>query len=242
MQIKRIHFDQIDSTNTWAKQHVAELQEGWLTLITANAQTAGRGRFKRVWHSPAGVNIYATFCFFIPMERSDIGHIPQVLAVAVAQILEELGFEPALKWPNDILLSGKKMGGILCETVIENSQRCVIVGVGLNVNMSQEDLDRIDRPATSLSVEGQQNYSVKSVLDMVTHQFSHALDLFLKRGFAPFFPAYQKRSSLKKGQTIRFDTNQEIINGIFHSINEDGSITLSIENSLKNFYAGEFVN
>lgn len=243
MQMMRIHFETIDSTNTWAKKHVSEFNQECLTLVTANAQTAGRGRFKRIWHSPSDVNIYMTFCFFIPLERSDMGHIPQLLALIVAQVLESFNFKPSLKWPNDVLLSGKKVAGILCETIIEHQNRCVILGLGLNVNMSQEDLNKIDRPATSLAVEGKKIYQVTEILEQIALSFSKELDHFLKEGFIPFFAEYKKRSFLKKGQSVRFDNNQQIIEGTFYSINSDGSITLCLKDqSLKKFQAGEFID
>ena len=106
--VKHLHFKQIDSTNTWAKQHTDQWASKGVTLITASEQTAGRGRFKRRWESPPDVNIYATFCFWFDLHRTDLGHIPQILALASAQTLEMLGFFPKIKWPNDVLLGGKK--------------------------------------------------------------------------------------------------------------------------------------
>ena len=113
MQIKRHHFETIDSTNTWAKQQAETFERGSLTLVTADRQTSGRGRLNRSWLSPAKENLYATFCFFLDSHRQDVGNVPQVMALAATEILEQFDFNPTLKWPNDLLLRHKKLGGIL---------------------------------------------------------------------------------------------------------------------------------
>ena len=154
MQIQRYHFSTIDSTNSWAKANV----ENWtassdeimketdfaMTLVTAEEQTGGRGRFNRLWESPRGVNIYATFCFLVAPTRSDIRQIPQLLALAASQVLETYQFSPLIKWPNDILIQGKKIAGILCETTMHESLLGVVCGIGLNVNMTKETIEKIN--------------------------------------------------------------------------------------------------
>ena len=242
MRIVHYHFKTIGSTNTWAKEHAHQFDPQVLTLVTADHQTAGRGRFKRRWESPDSGNIYATYCFFVEETRGDIGHIPQLLALTAAQVLEKLGFNPSLKWPNDILLSGKKLSGILCETVMQGTHRVVICGIGLNVNMSLETLQTIDRPATSLKVETGSEYSVDEILKALTQQFVLHLEIFLKQGFDSFFPGFKERSALKTGQLVKFHDNQHLIQGIFEKLNPDGSVTLQLPNgSHQVFYAGEFV-
>ena len=236
MKIIRYHFDVIDSTNTWAKGHVDEFDSSALILVTATAQTGGRGRFKRKWHSPSGVNIYATFCFFVEfscLDRVGVGHIPQLLALSTVSCLEYLHFQPKVKWPNDVLLSGKKVAGILCETTSGQDERgrWVICGIGCNVNMPQEELDLIDRPATSLLVETKEenSYDVESVLQLIQNAFRANLNRFLDTGFAPFFQDYQQHSCFKEEQAIRFHDNQHIVEGFFYSLNPDGSLTLRVK-------------
>ncbi len=242
MKLSRHHFLTIASTNTWAKEHVEDFELDEMTLVTADEQTSGRGRFKRVWCSPAGLNIYATFCFYIGVDRSDIGHVPQLLAISATEVLEQLNFIPLVKWPNDILIKGKKVAGILCEIVMHEDKRCVVCGIGLNVNMPLHQLQKIDRPATSLLVEGGQEMNVEMVLKSITTIFGNNLDEFLKSGFDSFFSDYQEHSYYKKGEEVKFNDNQEIVKGKFHSLNKDGTMTLQLnEGVLRTFYAGEFV-
>lgn len=240
--IQHYYFETIESTNTWAKEHVEEFNRELMTVVTASYQTAGRGRFKRHWVSPANVNIYATYCCWVNHDRSDIGHVPQLLALAAAEVLEQLSFRPALKWPNDVLLSGKKVAGILSETITSSTQRCLICGIGLNINMSFEELQKIDRPATSLLVESGQLYPVDQILNQLTKSFFDKWNVFFKEGFDSFFESFKRRSYLQPGQLIRFHDNKQIIEGKFYSLNSDGSITLELNNKkLYSFYAGEFL-
>lgn len=240
---KHIHFEQIDSTNTWAKMHFEQWASSGVTLITASSQTAGRGRFKRHWVSPPNLNIYATFCFWFDSQRTDIGHIPQLLALTTSQMLENQGFSPTIKWPNDVLLQGKKVGGILCETILEQGRRGIVCGIGLNVNMPLEILNQIDRPATSLLVERGHAFDVSSILNLLQQFFLDALKIFFCKGFTPFFPLFKERSALKKGQIVRFHNNQTLIETQFEHLHADGSIELRLsDRTLKIFYAGEFLS
>jgi BirA family biotin operon repressor/biotin-[acetyl-CoA-carboxylase] ligase len=239
---KHIHFDTIDSTNTWAKEHFDQWASKGVTLITASAQTAGRGRFKREWISPPHCNIYATFCFWLNLQRTDVGHIPQLLALAAAQALEFEGFSPHIKWPNDLLLQGKKVGGILCETLVENDHRGIVCGIGLNVNMTNEILNQIDRPATSLFVERGVTFEVSALQETLQQNFLTALNQFISTGFAPFFLLFQKRSAFKKGEKVCFHDNQNLLEAQFENLHPDGSVELRLfDGTTKIFYAGEFI-
>lgn len=242
MELIQKHFEEIDSTNTWGKHHAEELPHDKITLVTASMQTAGRGRFNRKWVSPADENIYASFCFFIEKHRTDIGNIPQVLALSAAEALKTLGFNPELKWPNDILLSKKKVAGILAETTPLSDQLCMILGIGLNVNMPLETALQIDRPATSLAIERSQHFDVKMVLAGLQQQFVKDLNIFLEEGFQPFLFSYRKSITQSATQTIRFHDNRAVWSGTFEGINDDGSLRLKLPNGeSKTFVAGEIL-
>lgn len=238
---KRIHFASIDSTNNWAKENPEQWNAEGLTLVTASEQFAGRGRFKRQWVSPPDVNIYATFCLWLDPKREDIGHIPQLLALVVANVLEQHNFFPQIKWPNDILLQSKKVAGILCEAIYVGEHRGVVCGIGLNVNMGAEELNKIDRPATSLAVEAGHLLEVDTLLESLTEQFAKALAIFMADGFTTFFLDFQKRSSLKQGDIVRFHDNQSVINAHFEALCPNGAVLLKLASGqIKAFYAGEF--
>lgn len=241
MQIDRHHFHTIDSTNTWAKHNATLFDRTKVTLVTAETQTGGRGRFNRRWISPAGLNIYATFAVFMEKHRPDIGNLPQVMALAAVKALEAQGFKPKLKWPNDILLSGKKVAGILCETTPLSDTLCVVAGIGLNVNMPVEILEQIDRPATSLLAEDGKQRRVKDMLQLLENHFMELLALFLEESFHPFLEDYKRYLVHHQGDVIRFHDNRVIWEGVFDCITPDGALTLLVDGKPKIFRAGEIV-
>lgn len=236
------HFTTLDSTNTWAKKNIQNFSPKELTIITADAQTAGRGRFNRTWVSPAGKNLYITFCFF--EKNLSIGNnISQVLALSMIHVLEKMDFQICLKWPNDLLISNKKVAGVLCETSPVENLTGWILGLGLNVNMTQEELKIIDRPATSLFQETLQLYSIKAIQEELVTQFKQDLDLFLKKGFPPFYPQYLAHSHLKKGDLIHFHVANQVWEGTFHSIQGDGALVIEqLNGQLQTFYSGELID
>ncbi len=242
MEILRHHFDTIDSTNTWVKHHANELSHDKITLVTADEQTGGRGRFKRRWESPKGLNIYATYGLFLEKHRTDIGNLPQVLALSAIQLLSKKDFHPFLKWPNDVMLSGKKMAGILCETVPVSDYFCIALGIGLNVNMPEELLKQIDRPATSLMVESNRLYDVDMILKELTDKFISNLQVFIEEGFMPFFSDYVLSLIHQPDDLIRFHDNRVIWEGTFCGISKEGALILKLPSGIKRtFNAGEIL-
>ena len=186
MEVVSRHFSTIESTNSWAKQYLHEFDAQKVMIISADEQTAGRGQFNRRWFSPPNQNIYVTYCFFMEPGRSDIIYLPQILALSVIKVLEEQDYRVRMKWPNDLMISGKKVGGILCETTPFNNQLAVIIGLGLNVNMNQEVLKNIDQPATSLAHEKGILIKKDELLSVLNDAFVVNLSIYLKNGFQPF--------------------------------------------------------
>ncbi len=145
-----LHFDSIDSTSSYAKRCAAELDPNVLTLITADEQTSGRGRFERKWLSPKGVNLYATYCWQVPASTPNLHLLSLRGAHCLAKILFSYGLYPTIKEPNDLLLNQKKIAGILTEIQWTPQTAQIFLGIGININMTMQDLAQIDQPATSL--------------------------------------------------------------------------------------------
>lgn len=224
--IYRIHFSSVDSTNNWAKANIHLLKQDQLTLVSADLQTKGRGRFKREWLSPFKQNLYVSFCFFVPNNQQDLSNIAQILSLSAIKMLSTFRFKAGLKWPNDLLIVDKKIGGILCEVVCLEDQLCLIAGIGLNINMPEETALKIDQPVTSLFIESGKEMELDCVLEALTQSFMTDLELFLQKGFAPFFEEYNKHLIYSKGQPIEFRERNHVLKGNFHSINRDGSLNL----------------
>jgi len=242
LEIKLIPFNTIGSTSTWAKENTAKLDASKLTVVTAKTQTAGRGRFDNVWESPSGLNLYATYCFFAKKLPENVGNIPQIMALSVATILKERKFSPRLKWSNDILLNEKKAGGILGEVKKVTDGYWIITGIGLNINMPQKELDKINQPATSLMVESKSKWDLEGIQKALTEEFHKNLELFSEKGFTPFIKDLRETCAHARDQLISFHHKKEIFEGYFQKINNDGSLSLKIKTSgkIERFNAGEY--
>lgn len=208
--ISYIHFDTIDSTNTWAKANAHLLNPVQITCITASEQTGGRGRFKRRWLSPRGDNIYMTLFFCIPKESPYLSNLGQILAYSFATLLREKGIAAELKWPNDILIEEKKVGGVLSEIISLEDRIGVCLGIGININMDEKLLKTIDQPATSLK-----GFSRQEILDLILKQFLHDLEILQKKGFAAFQSAFNRLLAFK-GKKMAY--------GLCHGVTEKGHL------------------
>ncbi len=237
--IHYIHFDTIDSTNTWTKKNASTLDPNQLTCVTALEQTAGRGSFGRKWISPKGQNIYATLFFCVPLGCPYLNNIGQILSLSCVTVLKKKGFHPQIKWPNDLLLSGKKVAGILCETTLFDDTIGIVLGIGINVNMQQDYLDMIDQPATSLSQLSGQTWTLEQIIEPILKEFIKDLEILETHGFKPFLSAYEGLLS-SKGKAISCHDGIHTFKGICHSINSDGRLNLLLpDGQMKILSAGE---
>lgn len=171
---RRIHLDVTDSTNSRAAELASDPANAG-TVITADLQSQGRGQHGRVWHSPPGTNVLLSALLFAPPALRRPPVLTAFASVAVAEtILQVTGKQSSIKWPNDVLLGGKKVCGILIEGGTQHS----VIGIGLNVNQSTDDFKRMDLPdATSLSL------AIGKPLDVrgITEELIQNLDELLGR-------------------------------------------------------------
>lgn len=159
-------IESIDSTNSWAQQQIKQGRQVPFGCF-AEAQSQGRGRRGRSWVSPAGANIYMSMVWSFQRQLHELSGLSLAIAVAVARCLERAGVEgSSLKWPNDVLVGGRKIAGILIETVSRPEQAaCFVIGVGLNVHMPAADAGAIDTDWTDvMTVLGAEPSVDRSVL------------------------------------------------------------------------------
>lgn len=214
---KKIHFPTVDSTHKWALRELSLLTNDYFSIFTDH-QTAGIGRKGHPWFSTPNQNITCTLVFPVP-QTPDLANLAQLFAYSTIKTLEELGFHPLFKWPNDLHLNQKKIGGILCEI----KDDLVILSLGLNVNMRNAALSPIDQPATSLHIETQQEYSVTTLYDHILQTFSIDLSLFQQEGFAPFFNDFASHLAFI-GKKVSVNEATGIIGGL----NRDGRLILNV--------------
>ena len=197
------HFFKTDSTNRVALElgHAGE-PEG--AVVIAEEQTAGRGRAGRAWHSERAAGIYVTLLLrprLAPVQAPLLTMMAGLSAHAAVQAVT--GLEVDLKWPNDLLIRGKKAGGILTEMHAEPGQiRFVIVGIGLNVNQEKFP-GELSGLATSLRIETGKTQSRMEVLVRLLREFEVDYNRFLREGVASVVARFEAVSSYAKGKRVR---------------------------------------
>lgn len=193
MKLNRYHFAVLPSTQVFARQHMHCLKPGYPVdqwfLFSADTQTQGEGTRKRVWHSPPG-NLCATFAFCMPKAKKDaLVHISQVGVVSVAEVVEAMAIKPTIKWINDLLIDQKKMAGILCESFsspVFPGYYVILVGIGLNVNLSRSECANVGQPATSLLLETGRLINKEQLLDKIGLALHANMQRLLEEGFEHF--------------------------------------------------------
>ena len=169
-EVPVIFLDEVDSTNTYVREHFDELPDR--ALVTARHQTAGRGRLGRKWIAPPGVNLSGTFCF---KNLADGFHAGMICGVALINTVRELLPETDfyLKWPNDLYCGKAKAAGMLGEGVLRGGRIAgIAMGVGLNVNTSQEDLLTAGQPAVSLKLLSGKEFNPDFVARLLVKQMN----------------------------------------------------------------------
>lgn len=199
-------LDQVDSTNTYAKQlAMAGAPDG--TVVVADSQTAGRGRMDRRFESPAGQGIYLTALLRPQLPPERLMPVTALAGVAVCQAVEEVcGVRPLLKWPNDPVLNGKKLSGILTELSLEaetGRMQYLVVGIGLNVGQTAEDFPpALRKVATSLYQELGRSVS-RPALAAAEIRALDRLYVALRSGdLRPYLETY-RRDCVNLGRTVR---------------------------------------
>lgn len=166
-----IYLKSLDSTNTYAKQHLQDLSDR--SVVIADVQAAGRGRQGRAWLSDKPGNIYLSIVLK-PKQASqeELMALTQKLAQAVIDCLCEEGVAAEMKLPNDVMVHGKKIAGILAETIVQGAcLKGVILGLGVNLNLSEEDIRLIDQPATSLYLETGYVVARQTIIEKILNYF-----------------------------------------------------------------------
>ena len=216
-----------DSTNQQAKAMAAQgAPEG--TLVVADTQTQGRGRRGRDWFSPPGRSIHASIILRPLMAPAQAPRITLMSAVAVARtLIESAGLAATIKWPNDILIDGRKIAGILTEISTEMDQiDYVVVGLGINVHTRQEELPAEIAPlATSIGIEGGANLTRTQLLCALLLQFEACYRQLVDHGSLPIMKQWRRMTDII-GQKVDVDILDTRYTGIVQTVDDDGVLIL----------------
>ncbi len=236
-EMKIFHAQEVDSTNLWAAREAANgAAHG--SLYVADRQTAGRGRLARGWQSE-GAGLYMTLLLRPEAAPDRLARAPLIAAVAVSGALDDLGADARIKWPNDVVIAGKKVCGILCESRVAGMRACwVTVGVGINLAQRERDFAPEHRQrATSLAMElGQEIRCERVIGGFLEH---------IKRWYGPgfegdstFWQEYRLRSATL-GQPVRVIEGTGEWEGIASDILPDGALEVNTESGPRAVYAGD---
>ncbi len=236
-----LYFDELDSTNVRARElGDAGAVDG--TVVIADRQTAGKGRMGRQWVSPPGVNLYASVLLRPPILPWQAPQLTFLSAVAVARAIEETsGRFPRVKWPNDVLLEGKKVAGLLNEMNAETEGiRYVVLGIGVNLNMGDDQFPADLRyPATSLRIETGAPVSRLAFVRALLRHLDALYQTCLAEGFSPVIAAWEGFCDLV-GQTVEVDFQERVAQGVVEGLDSDGALLLRLaDGTLERVLAGD---
>ncbi|MDQ0875163.1 BirA family biotin operon repressor/biotin-[acetyl-CoA-carboxylase] ligase [Paenibacillus sp. V4I3] len=239
---QKIHvYGEVESTQTIAHALVASgAPEG--TIVLAEAQTAGRGRMGRTWHSPAGKGIWMSL---VLTPRIPVFFMPQLTllsAVALCRSIQKVcQVDIGIKWPNDLLIKGKKVSGILLESSGEDERlKYVIAGIGISVNLKTEDYpEELRNIATSLAIESGADIPRESLVQAFLLEFEDLYALYMEKGFAPIRLLWEALSVTLK-RPIRTHTPAGVIEGVADSLDDSGALTVITQAGEKiKIYSGD---
>ncbi len=234
------HFPVVSSTNAViARMNPDEMPNGF--TCSADRQEAGKGRKTRTWCSPIG-GLYFSVLLKPSRPPADWGLFPLMIANAAANAIEQTcsGAHIGLKWPNDLILNKRKVGGILCESTIGTAPR-IIAGIGINVFLNKSALPaRLIYPATSLAAESVAPESIQALAETLRRQiFQH----FIAWEDEPESVIQQwTQRSVTRNRNIQISNGRDLIRGWDRGIDGNGNLRLESGGIILRFSAGDIVN
>jgi BirA family biotin operon repressor/biotin-[acetyl-CoA-carboxylase] ligase len=237
------YFAELDSTNTRARE-LAESGAAEGEIVIAESQTQGRGRLGRRWESPPLSNLYLSIVLRPGLPPK---HAPQITLAAAVALVETVGSflprPPVIKWPNDILIDGKKLAGILTEAACDTEcVQYVILGIGLNLNYRAETMPQTLRQrATSMADRAGENLSRETVLVRLIHDLDRCYGELEESGFAALRPRWEAHFGLR-GRRVRVELGDQTIIGRAQGIDHEGALIVETDDEQRrSIIAGDVI-
>jgi BirA family biotin operon repressor/biotin-[acetyl-CoA-carboxylase] ligase len=228
---KIIHFDSIDSTNNKAKE-LAEKGEPEGTVIISEAQTSGKGRVGRQWYSQAYQGICLSVILRPNIDLLSVPLITQIACAAICKATIKITDGVQIKWPNDLLLGGRKFCGILTESSGEiDKVNYIIVGIGINVNQEKNDFpESLEKKATSLKIETTNYISRKNFVCDIFYELEKMYMEYKENGIMDDVIDYCRKFSSVIGKQIKVERNGTGSRAKAVDINNRGELLVEFEN------------
>ena len=239
MKIQIEWHDRIDSTNTYIRNRIAKapaIAPGF--IVAAREQTAGRGRSDRKWLSAPNTNLCFSLFLETDAQLMDVPSLTMAAALAITDQLNSEKIDAAPKWPNDVLVGGKKICGILSERIETSTRKGIIVGIGLNVNMTSVEADAIDRPATSILIESGKAQNPKTVLENLLPQLTFWIDRWNQGGFSAIRDVWVEKAG-PIGKPLSVHDGDLRKSGTLAGFGDHGELLLKTEAGLETIWSGD---
>ena len=238
---KFIKFEQINSTNKYALENIGMLEDK--TVIIADIQSAGRGRFSRRWVSDKKGNCYISFVLKPnPDYRNNYPNLTQYLSFILCQEIEKHGVKPTIKWPNYVQINGKKIAGILSEVAYSAGKLVgIVLGLGVNLNLTAEDLEKIDIPATSLNLETNKSTDRDEFINNLAESFFKRYEIIVEKGFGAIRAEYLLYCNFI-GKEIMIKNPEPTNLGVAIGISQDGALEiLTSDGKVQKILSGDVI-
>jgi BirA family transcriptional regulator, biotin operon repressor / biotin---[acetyl-CoA-carboxylase] ligase len=227
LDVKFHYFCETDSTNTQARR-LAEAGAAEGEVVVADAQSQGRGRLGRVWQSPPFANLYLSILLRPNLPPANAAQITLMAAVSLAETVESFLRRPtAIKWPNDLLIDGKKLAGILTEAACDSERvEYVILGIGLNLNYNVHEMPaELRGRATSLAHLTGRALNRESVLRRLIQDLDRCYGELETSGFEALRPRWEARF-IWRGRRVRVELGDQVLIGRAQGIEPGGALIL----------------
>jgi BirA family transcriptional regulator, biotin operon repressor / biotin---[acetyl-CoA-carboxylase] ligase len=230
------HFDEIDSTNTYVRDR-ADQPEGLVAL--ADFQTAGRGRMERSWVSPARSSLLCSILLKPDCSPDQLQLVVALVAMSARSALERLsGLRADLKWPNDLVVGGDKLAGLLTEIVSVDNQLSVVVGIGVNLTFEGPT----DVAGTSVLAQTGLTIAPRALLDILLEEIDFRRAL-LNDGEGRLALRSQYIGALATiGQHVRVEQADETLRGLAVGVDDEGRLRVDIDGVVRTFSVGDVVH
>jgi biotin-[acetyl-CoA-carboxylase] ligase BirA-like protein len=238
-----VHYESVSSTMDAARQLLREVDHvspDWCAVVTADSQSAGRGRQGRAWLS-AERAFMGTFLFCTDRPLVQLAGYSLSVGHSVASAFDSLGIALSLKWPNDLVIieqgAIKKLGGILIEVEESAGLRCILVGLGINISKPPGEL--LDR-ATALEALGPRSVSASEVAHVLAPALATGHQEFVKgAGLSAVLDAWQRRTCFKKGRTeLTIELGDVVVTGVYSGLSDAGALLLAVNGEERTIHSG----
>lgn len=230
------YFYSIESTSKYAVKNQASFSDS--AIFISEYQTGGFGRFNRKWLSPFGKNIYCTLLETVNLDISKLNGLSLVVSISIAKVLNRLGLDAKLKWPNDLFINNKKIGGVIVNISAEiNDKAKLFIGFGLNVNMQNNQ--GIKQDWTSIKLESNKHANRTNLLIEIIKTIKEDLSNFIKEGFTSFKEDYEKLNYLKDKEFSLVLADKKFNKCRYSDLSQTGEIIVENEEGCYSFSSGD---